>query len=106
MTWPDPIIQPSGGWSFSTDHSASSHGIPVLVSPSGETFGPGDPLDVKQVAELRGTSPGYIRTALNRGYLPGTTGIRGAHLFVAILARDAVKPGGRLASGTKKAPSH
>lgn len=99
MTWPDPTIQPSGGWSFSSEHPTSSHDIPVLVSPGGDVFGPGDPLSVAQVAELRGTSSSYVRAAIRRGYLPSTTGIKGAQMFVAILARDAVKPGGRVTSG-------
>lgn len=33
---------PWQGWRLTTDHAASSYGQPVLVSPSGKAYGPGD----------------------------------------------------------------
>jgi hypothetical protein len=33
---------PWQGWSLTTDHAASNYGQPVLVSPSGKAYGPGD----------------------------------------------------------------
>lgn len=30
------------GWRLTTDHAASNYGQPVLVSPSGKAYGPGD----------------------------------------------------------------
>lgn len=58
--WPEsPIL--SGGWSLTTDHSASSYGQPVLVSPAGDAYGPGDLLTMRQVAELWGRSYPAVR---------------------------------------------
>lgn len=60
MQWPDPPTL-SDGWMLTTDHSASSYGQLVLVSPTGEAYGPGDLLTMRQVAELWGRSYPAVR---------------------------------------------
>jgi hypothetical protein len=66
-TWPKKTQPLRGGWVFSTSHAASSSGIPVLVAPTGEAFGPGDLLSVTDVAEMRGISQKTLSAYLSRG---------------------------------------
>ncbi|OPG98450.1 hypothetical protein B2I21_08860 [Chryseobacterium mucoviscidosis] len=64
--WPD--------WFITTDHPASKDGIPVLVSPSGRTYGPEDiepPLySQAELAKALGVSTAAIRDRIRRGTLP------------------------------------
>ena len=44
-------------WRFTTDHPASSHGIPVVIGPNGTPYGPWDnvsrsPLAIRYAAEI------------------------------------------------------
>lgn len=36
------ILELFNGWTLSTEHAASSYGIPVLVDRNGEAYGPAD----------------------------------------------------------------
>ena len=62
------------GWRITTDHAASSHGQPVLVSPTGLAYGPGDiqPSLYTQsdLAKALGITRGAIADRLRRGTLP------------------------------------
>lgn len=67
--WPDSARPLKGGWALTCDRAESSYGIPVLVSPDGQVYGPGDTLSQAQVAELRGVTPGTVRLSLDTGAL-------------------------------------
>ncbi|MGO0058669.1 DUF3653 domain-containing protein [Brevibacillus fluminis] len=61
------------GWRLTTDHSASSYNQPVLVSPDGRAFGPGDIAGTFSQADLAkalSVSPQAITGRLKRGTLP------------------------------------
>jgi hypothetical protein len=65
------------GWRLTTDHPASSYGQPVLVSPDGIPFGPGDIVAFSEVmtgpeaAEKWGVGESTIRNYANAGqFLP------------------------------------
>lgn len=57
------------GWHMSTEHPASSYGIPVLVSPDGGAYGEGDMLTTTQVAELYGVSTRRVQAMIAAGRL-------------------------------------
>jgi excisionase family DNA binding protein len=56
---------------WTTDHSASSYGVPVLVDDEGNAYGPGDLVTTEQAAALLGVTPGRVRHYLADGRLPG-----------------------------------
>lgn len=62
------------GWRLTTDHAASSYGKPVLVSPTGRAYGPGDiePERYTQadLARVLGVTRGAIADRIRRGTLP------------------------------------
>lgn len=62
------------GWRLTTEHSASSYGQPVLVSPTGCAYGPGDiePSKYTQsdLARVLGVTRGAIADRIRRGTLP------------------------------------
>ncbi|WII39210.1 DUF3653 domain-containing protein [Paenibacillus thiaminolyticus] len=60
------------GWRITTDHD-SNHGDPVLVSPDGRAFGPGDIAGTFSQADLAkslGVSRAAINGRIQRGTLP------------------------------------
>ena len=65
------------GWRLTTDHSASSYNQPVLVSPDGRAFGPGDIAGhyaQVDLANALGVSRSAITGRINRGTLPDYDG--------------------------------
>ncbi|WP_188066581.1 helix-turn-helix domain-containing protein [Brevibacillus brevis] len=61
------------GWRLTTDHAASSYNQPVLVSPDGRAFGPGDIAGTYSQADLAkalGVSRPAIAGRIERGNLP------------------------------------
>ena len=66
------------GWRITTDHAASSHGQPVLVSPDGRAFGPGDIAPDRyyhtELARLLGTSRQALMDRRKRGTVPEPDG--------------------------------
>lgn len=69
------------GWRLTTDHAASSYNQPVLVSPTGKAYGPGDiepppPEKVthQQLADLIGTSRQALMGRRERGTVPEPDG--------------------------------
>ncbi len=66
------------GWRITTDHAASSYGQPVLVSPSGQAYGPGDIESEKHrgkytqsaLSRVLGVTKQAIRDRVKRGTLP------------------------------------
>lgn len=61
------------GWRWTTDHAASSYGQPVLVSPDGRAFGPGDiagRYSQNDLAKAQGVSRAAITNKIKRGSLP------------------------------------
>lgn len=59
------------GWRMTTDHPRSSYGHPVLVSPDGQAFGPGDIAGAQRLyqadlARLLGVTRGAINGRINR----------------------------------------
>lgn len=91
-SWPDQTRPLLGGWVWSTSHALSSHGIPVLVAPTGEAFGPGDLLSIKDVAEMRGINLQTLGSYLNRRSPSAGPGWkRVGRSGWAILAADAVR---------------
>lgn len=65
------------GWRLTTDHAASSYGQPVLVSPDGRAFGPGDiagNFSQADLARALGVSRAAITGRLDRGTLPAFDG--------------------------------
>lgn len=61
------------GWRITTDHAASSYGQPVLVSPDGRAFGPGDIAGCYSQADLAralGVTRAAIADRIRRGTLP------------------------------------
>lgn len=89
MKWPTPHIEPKGGWALDGQ---------LLVSPDGERYGPDNLLTTKQVAEIRGTSVGYIIVAARRGTIKSTK----FGFQLAITAADALKV---KVKGRKKRPA-
>jgi hypothetical protein len=85
--WPEKPRPLKGGWKFSTSHSQSSYGIPVLVDPYGEAHGPGDMLSLVQAAELRGVFAANLRRKVAHGSFPAIKIGRNW----AVLAADAVR---------------
>lgn len=65
LTWPNPGPL-SNGWMLSTEHPASAYGVPVLVSPEGDPYGPDDLLSPTEVAELRGIQRSTLYAYINR----------------------------------------
>lgn len=65
------------GWRLTTDHAASSYGQPVLVSPDGRAFGPGDiagKYSQADLADAMGVSRSAVTGRINRGNLPNYDG--------------------------------
>lgn len=91
--WPDKTRPLHGGWKLTCDHAMSSYGVPVLVDPNRQAYGPTDLLSQQQVAEMRGVTPGSVRLALDRGSLPAT--IMPGMTVRLIRASDAVRAKGR-----------
>jgi len=64
-------------WTLSTEHSASSYGIPVLLSPAGEAYGPADFMiddddivwTAAQVAARAAEKAGLLEHAMLRAFL-------------------------------------
>lgn len=66
------------GWRLTTDHADSSYNQPVLVSPDGRAFGPGDIAGTFSRAALArslGVSRAAITDRIKRETLPAFDGI-------------------------------
>lgn len=70
-------VQLEGGWILTTEHAASSYGVPVLVSPDGEAYGKGDIvadddgnlLSAADVAAEMAERAGLLEHAMLRAFL-------------------------------------
>ncbi|MFW5434375.1 DUF3653 domain-containing protein [Paenibacillus apiarius] len=67
------------GWRLTTDHAASSRNQPVLVSPDGRAFGPGDiapdRIGHNEFARMIGTSRQALTDRRKRGTVPEPDGL-------------------------------
>ena len=50
------------GWQLTTEHSASSYGLPVLVAPDGEALGDGEMVSVQPDGTLSQDLSGLLYT--------------------------------------------
>lgn len=68
-TWQDahPLVN---GWRLTTEHAASSYGVPVLVDPEGVAYGPADMLPLSAMAAMRGIAISTLKSRAEAGTLP------------------------------------
>lgn len=52
-------------WKITTNHAASSYGIPVLVSPTGKAFGPNDEIELGEFPGIPPVSAAALAKALH-----------------------------------------
>lgn len=57
-------------WRYTTDHAASCQGQPVLVSPEGRAFGPGDLLSTTEAGAVLGVSSRRVLALIEASRLP------------------------------------
>ncbi|MDF2648246.1 MAG: hypothetical protein K0Q73_4051 [Paenibacillus sp.] len=69
------------GWRLTADHAASSYNQPVLISPTGKTYGPGDietppphKVSHQQLADLIGISRQALMERRNSKTVPAPDG--------------------------------
>ena len=78
--WPDPAIEPQGGWRFDGR---------ILTAPDGRQMGPGSHLTRTEVAQMRGQAVSTIAK-----YIPSTR-FGPLHVIQAAAALVVPRPAGR-----------
>jgi hypothetical protein len=89
-----------------TDHPASSYGIPVWVDEAGNAYGPADRLSTTQAAAFLARSVQEVRRLARSGRLPHVREEtpRGAVLWFRVSDLEAYEPQRRGRPNTSQAP--
>jgi excisionase family DNA binding protein len=83
-----------GGWTLTTEHAAS-YGQPVLVSPDGTAYGPGDLLTTAQAAAITGVGMRTMQEYVERGRIAAIRPARDYLMTVADVLAFERPPQGR-----------
>ena len=92
--WPGALPL-KNGWRLTTEHSLSSYGRPMLVSPEGWVYGPEVLLTVVEAAKARGLKADTLRNRIYAGEVPAVRLYGNLHVKAgdAVRLRDARKTG-------------